>query len=77
MNSSSVMLTEEDEYYDAEEMDENDIDETEDDQDDTQLEDEEQETYFMGTPSQAQRRYNPPPNRSRPIYKNRYNLNWR
>ena len=29
----------------------------------------------MGTPSQAQRRYNPPPNRSRPIYKNRYNPN--
>ena len=35
--------------------------------------DEELETYFMGTPSQARRRYNPPPNDSRPIYKNRYN----
>ena len=53
MNSSLVMFTEEEEYYDAEEMDENDIDETGDDQDDAQLEDKEQETYFMGTPSQA------------------------
>ena len=70
-NSSSVMFTEEDEYYDEEEMDEDIFDKAEDDQDDSQLEDKEQETYFIGTPSQAQKRYNPPPNCSRPIFKNR------
>ena len=58
-------------------MDEDDFDETEDDQYETQLEDKEQKTYFMSTPSQAQKLYNHPPNCSRPIYKNRYNLNRR
>ena len=71
------MFTEEDEHYDEEEMDEDDFEEAEDDQNDSQLEDEEQETYFVGISSKAQKSYNPPPNCSRPIYKNRYNLNRR
>ena len=67
------MFTEEDEYYDAEEMDEDDHDDK--DQEDSQVEDEDQQTYFMGTQSQAQKRFNY--NRSRPIYRNRPNFNWR
>ena len=44
-NSSSVMFTEEDKYYDAEEMKEDDLDD--EDQDESQIEDEDQETYFL------------------------------
>ena len=47
VNSSSVMFTEEDEYFDAEEMEENDLDK--EDPYESQIEDEDQETYFMGT----------------------------
>ena len=47
MNSSSVMFTEEDEYFSSEEMEEDDLDE--EDQYESQIEDEDQETYFMGT----------------------------
>ena len=71
VNSSSVMFTEEDEYYDAEEMEEDDLDDK--DQDESQIEHEDQETYFMGTQSQARKRFST--NRSRPVYRNRYNFN--
>ena len=56
-NPSSVMFTEEDEYYDAEEMmDKDDLD----DEEDSQMEggDQDQQTYFMGTQSQARKRFN-------------------
>ena len=46
------MFTEEDEYFDAEEMEEDDLDDNI--QYESQIEDEDQETYFMGTQSQAQ-----------------------
>ena len=72
-NSSSVMFTEEDEYYDAQEMEEDDLDDEV--QDESQIEYEEQETYFMGTQSQAQKRFST--NCSRPVYRNRFNFNWR
>ena len=39
------MFTEEDKYYDAEEMKEDDLDD--EDQDESQIEDEDQETYFL------------------------------
>ena len=51
------MFTGEDEYYDAEEMmDEDDLDNEEDSQ--MEDEDKDQQTYFMGTQSQAQKRFN-------------------
>ena len=49
------MFTEEDEYYDDEEMDEDDLDDK--DQEASEVEDEDQQTYFMGTQSQAQKRF--------------------
>ena len=58
------MFTEENEYYDDEEMEEDDLDDK--DQEESQVENEDQETYFMGTPSQARQRLNN--NRSRPVY---------
>ena len=73
-NSSSVMFTEEDEYYDAEEMmDEDDLDD--EDQEDSQVEDEDQQTHFMGTQSQARKRFNF--NHSRPVFRNRFDFNRR
>ena len=73
VNSSSVMFTEEDEYFDAEEMKEDDLDD--EDQYESQIEDEDQETYFMGTQSQARKRFSN--NRSRPMFRNRLNFNRR
>ena len=72
-NSSSVMFTEEDEYYDAKEMEEDDLDDKY--QDESQIEDEDQETYFMDTQSQAQTRFRTI--RSRPVFRNRFNFNRR
>ena len=73
VNSSSVMFTEENEYFDAEEMEEDDLDDG--DHYESQIEDEDQETYFMGTQSQAQKRFNN--NQSRRVYRNRFNFNRR
>ena len=67
------MFTEEDEYFDAEEMEEDDLDE--EDQYESQIEDEDQETYFMGTQSPARKRFSN--NRSRSMFQNRPNFNWR
>ena len=67
------MFTKEDEYFDAEEMEEDDLDD--EDQSESQMEDEDQETYFMGTQSQARRRLNT--NRSRPMFQSRPNFNQR
>ena len=50
------MITEEDEYLNEEEMEEEKI--YEDDQEESQAEDEDRETYFMGTQSQARKRFN-------------------
>ena len=73
-NSSSVMFSEEDEYYDAEEMmDEDELDDEEDSQ--IEGEDQDQQTYFMGTQSQARKRFNH--SRSRPIYRSRPSFNRR
>ena len=73
VNSSSVMFTEEDEYFDAEEMEEDDLDD--EDKYESQIEDEDQETYFMGTQSQARKRFSN--NRSRSMFRNRPNFNRR
>ena len=70
-SSTSVMFTEEDEYFDEEEMEDDEI--YDDDQDESQAENEDKETYFMGTQSQARKRFNT--NRSRPVFRNRFN--WR
>ena len=67
------MFTEENEYYDDEEMEEDDLDD--EDQEESQVKNEDQETYFMGTQSQARKRFNT--NRSRPVYRNRFNFNQR
>ena len=72
-SSASVMFTEEDEYFDDEEMEEECY---EDDQEESQTESEEKEAYFMGTHSQARKRFNTPQTntyRSRPTYRNRFN----
>ena len=53
-------------------MDKDDLDDKEED---SQMEEEDQQTYFMGTQSQARKRFNY--NRSRPIYRNRPNFNRR
>ena len=66
---TSVMFTEENEYYEDKEMEEDDLDD--DEQEESQAENEDQETYFMGTQSQARKRFNI--NRSRPIYQNKFN----
>ena len=64
------MFTEEDEYFDEEEME----DETfEDDQDESQTETEDKEAYFMGTQSQARKIFNT--YCLRPAFRNRFN--WR
>ena len=67
------MFTEENEYYDDKEMEEDDLDNK--DQEESQVKNEDQETYFMGTQSQARKRFNT--NCSRPVYKNRFNFNGR
>ena len=46
-SSASVMFTEENEYYDDEEMEEDDLDD--EDQEESHVKNEDQETYFMGT----------------------------
>ena len=48
-SSTSVMFTEEDEYFDEKEMEEEEI--YEDDQDESQAENEDKEAYFMGAQS--------------------------
>ena len=71
-SSASVMFTEEDKYFDDEEMEEEDY---EDDQEDSHTEAEDKEAYFMGTQSQARKRFNTNNNTycSRPTYRSRYN----
>ena len=54
-------------------MEEDDIDD--EDQEESQVENEDQETYFIGTQSQARKRFYP--NHSRPVYRNRFNFNRR
>ena len=55
--STSVMFTEDDKYIDdEEEMEEDDLDDNEDEQE-TQTETEDKEMYFMGTQSQARKRF--------------------
>ena len=71
-SSTSVMFTEEDKYFDDdEEMEEDDYD---DDQE-SQTEGEDKEMYFMGTQSQARKRFGRNNNtyRSRPNCRNTYN----
>ena len=65
------MFTEENKHYDDEEVEEDDLDD--EDQEESQAKTEDQETYFMGTQSQARKRFNT--NRSRPVYRNRFNYN--
>ena len=69
-SSASVMFTEEDEYFDEEEMEEESY---EDNQDESQTEAKDKEAYFMGTQSQARKRFNM--YCSRPTFRNIFN--WR
>ena len=64
------MFTGENKYFDDKEMEED----YEDDQEDSHTEAEYKEAYFMGTQSQARKRFNTNNNtyRSRPTYRNRY-----
>ena len=69
------MFTEEDEYIeDEEDIEEGDSYDNDDEQE-SQTETEDKEMYFMGTQSQARKRFNT--NRSRPVYRNRFNFNQR
>ena len=63
------MFTEENEYYDDKEMEEDDLDD--EDQEESQAKNEDQETYFMGTQSQARKRFNI--KCSKPMYRNKFN----